>query len=114
MIAKSQLFDLAKALDGIAVLGCLAGTPAALAGVVYGDILLSVNGRRTRTFAEFVEAKALRTDGMSVVIFRSGEERPLTLEYEMNRPPADPLVLLGELISMRVVPGEIEGDDPVS
>ena len=36
------------------VVGCLRGTPAALAGVGYGDILLSVNGRRTRNFADYL------------------------------------------------------------
>ena len=50
MIAKRTLFELAKTLDGLPVLGCLAGSPAALAGVRYGDILLSVNGQRTRAF----------------------------------------------------------------
>lgn len=115
MIAKSQLFQLAKALDGLPVLGCLQGTPAALAGVRYGDILLSVNGRRTRSFGDYIEAKALRSDGMTVVIFRAGEEQPIELEYNSNRAPIDPAELLGELVAMRALPGgDIEGDGPVS
>ena len=114
MIAKNQLFQLAKALDGLPVLGCLQGTPAALAGVRYGDILLSVNGQRTRNFGEYIEAKALRNDGMAVVIFRSGVEQPIELEYQANRAPVDPLTVLADLAAMRALPGSAEGDGPVS
>jgi S1-C subfamily serine protease len=114
MIAKNQLFELAKALDGLPVLGCLQGTPAALAGVRYGDIVLSVNGKRTRNFGEYIEAKALRKDGMAIVIFRSGEEQPIELEYQANRAPVDPVAVLADLVAMRALPGSIEGDGPVS
>lgn len=115
MIGKNQLFQLAKALDGLAVLGCLQGTPAALAGVRYGDILLSVNGMRTRTFMDYIEAKALRSDGMTVVIFRSGQEEPIELQYQANRPPVDIAELVSELAAMRALPGvDVEGDGEVS
>ncbi len=110
MIAKATLFQLAKALDGLPVLGCLEGTPAALAGVRYGDVLLSVNGHRTRSFADYLEAKALRKDGMQIVVFRQGEEQPVEFEYVANRGPVDPIALLAELASMRVLPGDIGGD----
>ena len=59
MIAKAAFFALAKALEGIPILGTLSGTPAARAGIRYGDILLSVNGRRTKTMLDYVEAKAI-------------------------------------------------------
>jgi len=114
MIAKSMLFQMAKTLDGLPVLGCLAGTPAALAGVRYGDILLSVNGQRTRTFGEYVDAKALRRDGMQVVLFRAGEEYPVELEYDFNRGAVDTPALLAELASMRVLSTESSGDGSVS
>jgi S1-C subfamily serine protease len=111
MIARSALFQLAKALDGLPVLGCLQGTPAYVAGVRYGDVLLSVNGRRTRSFGDYVEAKALRTDGMSIVIFRSGVEQPVELEYRAEREPVtDPAELLAELAAMRVLPVDVTGD----
>ena len=64
MIPKRSVFALAKALDGIPVLGTLAGTPAAKAGIRYGDILLEVNGMRTLTVAYYIEAMALREDGL--------------------------------------------------
>ncbi len=113
MIAKESLFQLAKALGGLPILGCLRGTPAALAGVRYGDILLSVNGHPTRTFGDYLEAKALRSDGMSIVVFRSGEERPIAFEYNPNRGPIDPTAVLVELVAARILPGEIEGAGPV-
>jgi len=110
MIAKSTLFELARALDGLAVLGCLQGTPAALAGVRYGDILLSVNGKKTRTMSDYVEAKALRADGMNIVVFRAGEETPLEFDYHPNAPRPDSASLIAELMSMRPLGGEIEGE----
>lgn len=110
MIARDSLFQLAKALGGLPVVGCLNGTPAALAGVRYGDILLSVNGRATPTFNDYLEAKALRADGMSVVVFRAGVEHPIAFEYDPNRKPVDPAGILAELIAMRVLPGASEGE----
>jgi len=114
MIAKSMLFQLAKTLDGMPVLGCLPGTPAALAGVRYGDILLSVNGQRTRNFGDYVEAKSLRKDGMTVVLFRQGEEKPIEFEYQASRPDVDPFALLAELASMRVLATDVQGEDIAS
>ena len=105
MIARESLFQLAKALGGLPILGCVSGTPAALAGVRYGDILLEVNGRPTRTFADYLAAKALRSDGMSIVVFRAGEQRPFAFEYDPNRGPIDPTSMLAELIASRIVPG---------
>ena len=104
MIRRKSLFDLASALDGLPVLGCLSGTPAHRAGVRYGDVLLSVNGHRTRSFGDYVEAKALRQDGMTIVLFREGEEAPIELAYDAPREEVDPVDLLTELVSMRVLP----------
>jgi C-terminal processing protease CtpA/Prc len=114
MIAKSTLFELAKTLDGMPVLGCLPGTPAARAGVRYGDILLSVNGQRTRNFGDYIEAKALRKDGMAIVLFRQGEETPLEFEYLANRTDMEPFALLAELIAMRVIPSDVKGEGAAS
>jgi hypothetical protein len=77
-------------------------------------VLISVNGKRTRNFADYLEAKALRSDGMSVVLFRSGSEYPIELEYRANREPADPLEVLSELVAMRILPGDVGGEGPAS
>jgi S1-C subfamily serine protease len=113
MIAKESLFELARTLGGLPILGCLRGTPAALAGVRYADVLLSVNGRPTRTFADYIEAKALRSDGMTVVVFRAGVEHPITFEYDPNRQPPDMAEVLAELVEMRVAPTDLSGDGTV-
>jgi len=110
MIAKASLFALAKALEGMPVLGTLSGTPAARAGIRYGDILLSVNGKRTRTVLDYVEAKALRTDGMEIVIFRSGDEHVERLTYDASAPQADPAAILAELMTLRIAPDSFDGE----
>ncbi|MBS2014576.1 MAG: hypothetical protein JST00_16940 [Deltaproteobacteria bacterium] len=112
MIAKASLFALAKALEGIPVLGTLGGTPAARAGIRYGDVLLSVNGMRTRTVLDYIEAKALRSDGMAVVVFRSGTEQVEELSYDEPAQRPDPAAILAELITLRVAPTTSDpGDD---
>lgn len=105
MITKEALFELARALEGLPVLGSLAGTPASRAGVRYGDVLISVNGVRTRSFFDYIEAKALRTDGMDLVVFRSGAEQAAALAFDEEAPPIDPVSLVAELVSLRIVPG---------
>lgn len=111
MIGKESLFALAKALEGIPVLGSLSGTPAARAGIRYGDVLLSVNGRRTRTVLEYIEAKALRSDGMDIVVFRSGSEKIKQLAYDELAAPVDTAALLAELITLRIAPGAFDGEN---
>ena len=115
MISQKAIFELAAALGGIPVLGTLAGSPAAQAGIRYGDVVLAVNNRRTRTMFDYLEAKALRSDGMEVIVFRSGEERVERLEYSSETPRSpDGALLLAELIGMRVLPfagTEPSGDD---
>ena len=115
MISRKAIFELADALGGIPILGTLAGSPAARAGIRYGDVVLAVNNRRTRTMIDYLEAKALRSDGMEVVVFRAGAERIERLEYSSEAPPSlDAAHLLAELIGMRLLPfdgSEPPGDD---
>lgn len=110
MIAKTSLFALAKALEGIPILGALANTPASRAGIGYGDILLSVNGRRTKNVMDYVEAKALRTTGMDVVVFRSGSEKIEQLTYDEPGAHHDPAAILAELIALRIAPDSFDGE----
>lgn len=101
MIPKRSLFQLAAALEGVAIVGVLPGSPSARAGIRYGDVLLEVNGKRVRTFEDYVAAKGLREDGMDVVVFRSGDERIERLTYDRSATPdleavAAQLAFLGE------------------
>jgi S1-C subfamily serine protease len=111
MISKQAVFALAKALEGLPVLGTLEGTPAARAGVRYGDVLLSVNGMRTRSAADYVEAKNLRLDGMEIVIFRSGASITLSLTYDAAAEPVDPVKLVAVLDSLRLGSSTEDGPD---
>lgn len=111
MIGKASLFALAKALEGIPVLGTLSGTPAARAGIRYGDVLLSVNGMRTRTIVDYVEAKALREDGMDIVVFRSGSEKVERLTYDERSTPPDTPAILAELVALRIAPDSFGGEN---
>ncbi len=94
------------------MLGALSGSPAADAGVRYGDVLLSVNGVRTKTASDYVEAKALRDDGMKVVLFRDGAELHLDLVYRPDRAMKDAAQLTAELVSMRVGGGPEDPEKP--
>ncbi|MBX3198419.1 MAG: hypothetical protein KF894_09835 [Labilithrix sp.] len=114
MIGRRSLFSLAKALEGLPVLGTLEGTPAARAGVRYGDILISVNGKRTRTVADYVEAKSLRDDGMDIVVFRSGAERSAALTYDSPASPLDAAAALAELVTLRVAGDALDDEDDPS
>lgn len=111
MIPKKSLYAMAKALEGVPVLGSLAGSPAARAGIRYGDILLVVNGVRTTTVLEYIQARSQRTDGMDVVVFRAGERHERSLVYD-GGPRPDPMSLLSELVTMRIGPIDDAEVDP--
>jgi S1-C subfamily serine protease len=111
MIPKKSLYAMAKALEGVPVLGSLAGSPAARAGIRYGDILLMVNGVRTTTVVEYIQARSQRDDGMDVVVFRAGEEHHSSLQYDGDR-SVDPMSLLSEIVTMRVGPIDEVDSDP--
>lgn len=115
MVPKKSLFALATTLGGMPVLSTLPSSPAARAGIRYGDIVLLVNGRKTPTVDDYVQATALRRDGMDLVIFRNGAEHRLELIYD--REPAsgrDLGSVVQEIVERRILsdlPGPPD-DDP--
>lgn len=108
MIAREALEALAEAIEGIPVLGCLEGSPVAAAGVRYGDILVAVNGLRTKSWQDFADAKGLRSDGMEITIFRNGEEKTLEIVFAQSKRSA--ASILAECMESRVVPA-VDDDD---
>jgi len=118
MQSRSQLAQLAAALGGIPVWGCLPGSAAARLGVRYGDVILSVNGRSTPNVDDYIEARNGRRDGLVVVIFRDGREHTLEVSLEARAVPltraqlertADQVAAARLLPSERMPPSESNG-----
>ena len=103
MTNRKDLAKLAVALNGLPILGCRPDSPADRAGIVYGDILLSVNGRATPDWTAFIEARALDSTSMRIELFRDGQQLEFIVPLDANE-PIDPAQLLAELIAERLVP----------
>ena len=79
MIKRSTLTELAEALQGIPVYGCIPGSPAERAGVRLGDVLLSVDGQATATWLDYIAVREKSGDSIRVRVFREGSE----LEFDI-------------------------------
>jgi len=96
MIQRKQLEEIASAVQGVPVWGCLPGSTAAQAGVRYGDIVLAVNGVPTPTIVEYLEGRKLRSDGFDLRIFRDGQELNVFVPF---RSPSEPMEALAAQIA---------------
>jgi S1-C subfamily serine protease len=96
LLTRSSLVNLAQALGGLPVYGCLTGSPAEKAGVRYGDILLSVDGVATPTWDAYVQARERSGASILIRLFRDGAE--LEVDVPLDRSAAcDPLALASAL-----------------
>jgi len=77
---------------GMLVVGRLpaGGAILAEAGVVCGDIVLAVNGRPIRSWAEFLAARDSREDAMVLTLFRDGAQQVLVVPLPPRRSSAPP------------------------
>lgn len=103
MLTWDEVARLATLLHGIPVLGYRPGSPAARAGVKYGDILTMVNNVPTPDWTAYIEARARDRGQMRIELFRAGE----TLVVECALTPAEPVEpaeLLEELIDSGALP----------
>lgn len=98
MVKWEDVTRLANRLNGVPVLGCRPGSPAAVAGVRYGDILMTVNDVPTPDWAAYIEARARSPGHMRVEVFRAGETLVFELALAAPTEPVDPMQLLEELI----------------
>ena len=104
MLKWEDVTRLANRLNGVPVLGCRPGSPAAVAGVQYGDILMAVNDMPTPDWASYIEARALNRSRMRVEVFRAGETLVFDFALATQSEPIDPIRLLDELIEGNVLP----------
>lgn len=104
MLKWEDVTRLATRLNGVPVLGCRPGSPAAVAGVQYGDILMAVNDMPTPDWAAYIEARALNRGRMRVEVFRGGETLVFEFGLALSSEPIDPVALLDELIEGNVMP----------
>jgi S1-C subfamily serine protease len=69
----AQLERVASVLGGIPVWEVLPESEAELAGLHFGDIVLSINSKPTPTYGDFLEAGALYLARLEFNVFRNGE-----------------------------------------
>jgi S1-C subfamily serine protease len=82
MLHPQELTQVANSLRGLPILGCASGSPAARAGLRYGDIVLAVDGSPTPSWTAFFEvsARAQAERALQLRVFRPGRELAMTLE----------------------------------
>jgi S1-C subfamily serine protease len=103
MVSLSDLSRLATVLGGVPIPCCGEGSPAQRAGLRYGDVLLSIDGLPTASWADFFQARQRRTGCITVRVFRQGAEFDVSLDLpSKSRCPRD---VLGRLRQRELQPG---------
>lgn len=98
MLKWEEVQRIAARLNGIPVLGCRPGSPAARAGIQYGDVLTTINNMPTPDWSAYIEARALARGEMRIELFRAGETLVFQLSLPTSVEPIDPAGLLEELV----------------
>ncbi|HET9960407.1 MAG TPA: hypothetical protein VFQ61_38210 [Polyangiaceae bacterium] len=102
MKKPSDIQELADALGGLAVFGVIPGSPVALCGVRYGDVVLTTNGYTTRTLDEFFRARATCESHLELEVFREGRllrlNAPLSSSRELSLDQVSSSVIDGEML----------------
>lgn len=109
---RDDLEKLAAALGGLAILGCLPESPAAAAGLRYGDVLLSVNGVPTPNWVAYVKVMNARAKGAMVVrVFRDGVEAEFSLQLADEQPGPEVQNLLTRILDSKAWPAVSREED---
>jgi predicted metalloprotease with PDZ domain len=104
---QADLSRLAAALGGLPILGCLDGSPAAQAGLRYGDVLLSIDGKTTGSWDEFLRARAECRETLLARVFRDGAELEFALPLRASgRPAAE---VMSAFLAQRVFEAGLDG-----
>lgn len=106
MQSRQNLGKLASTLEGIPIWGCLPGSVAKKSGIRYGDVLLSMNGRRTRNVDDYIKAREINNKEAAVVVFRNGVECSVRLVFGNTTTPSEDQLrqVAAELSEGRMVP----------
>ena len=80
----AQIERLAKVIGGIPVWEVFPDSAAAIAGVRFGDIIVSVNGTATPTFEDFLSAGEAHLAHLTFEVFRNGELVSLSCNAHAN------------------------------
>ncbi|MFO0600703.1 MAG: PDZ domain-containing protein [Myxococcaceae bacterium] len=108
---RDDFEKLATALGGLAILGCLPDSPAAAAGLRYGDVLLSVNGVPTPNWVAYVKVMNERKRPMVVRVFRDGVEAEYSLDLPVDPPAPEVPNLLTRILDSKAWPAVTREDD---
>jgi S1-C subfamily serine protease len=84
LTSASVIAKMAKIYGGMPLLSTLPDSPAARAGLRWGDVVVAVNGLPTPDAGAFVKARESRQGAALVRFVRDGKER----EVELNWDPA--------------------------
>jgi S1-C subfamily serine protease len=76
----AQIEKLAKVIGGIPVWEVFPESAASMAGVRFGDIIVSVNGTATPTFEDFLAAGEAHLANIVFEVFRNGRMMSLSCE----------------------------------
>lgn len=87
MLTPRDLSRLATALGGVPVLGCSRGSPAADAGLRYGDIILASDGTPVASWSELLAVCARARADVCLRVSRAGRELALRMRTPATRTP---------------------------
>lgn len=90
--------ELARALEGLPIFGCLPGSPADRAGIRYGDVLLAVDDVPTRTVDDYLAVRKRSGPSIRVRVFRAGTEMEIDLVLREAMEPHEVAAGIADLL----------------